>query len=377
MRPAKGVICLNLVGMKLWGILFLVLPILGCVYVGWHVWRILPLDAALKWGIIAVMVLCFLCLFVNFLVGGDRMPMRLATVVYEIGTSSLFILLYLVMLFLLLDIGRVVHLVPGSFLNSSIGGSLAVTAVMLAVFIDGHIHYYNKVRQPMVLKTEKPLTRPLTIVMISDMHLGYHNSRADLARWVDLMNAEKPDLILIAGDIVDVSVRPLIAENMAAEFRRLQAPVYACLGNHDYYAGEPRSEKFIADSGIKLLRDSSVTLFGELTVIGRDDRTNRARKDLSQIVGKADLTKFAILLDHQPYHLEQAQEAGIDFQFGGHTHYGQVWPVSWIEDAIYEDAFGPLQKGHTQYYVSSGIGIWGGKFRIGTRSEYVVLTLTH
>ena len=39
---------------------------------------------------------------------------------------------------------------------------------------------------------------------------------------------------------------------------------------------------------------------------------------------------------------------------------------------IYEDAFGPLKKGYTQYYVSSGIGIWGGKFHIGTRSEYVV-----
>ena len=39
---------------------------------------------------------------------------------------------------------------------------------------------------------------------------------------------------------------------------------------------------------------------------------------------------------------------------------------------IYEDAFGPLKKGNTQYSVSSGIGIWGGKFRIGTRSEYVV-----
>jgi hypothetical protein len=53
-----------------------------------------------------------------------------------------------------------------------------------------------------------------------------------------------------------------------------------------------------------------------------------------------------------------------------------VWPISWITDAVYEDAFGPLQKSGTQYYVSSGIGIWGGKFRIGTRSEYIVGRLT-
>ena len=85
--------------------------------------------------------------------------------------------------------------------------------------------------------------------------------------------------------------------------------------------------------------------------------------------------RFTILLDHQPYHLDEAEKNGIDFQFSGHTHYGQVWPVSWVTDAIYEDAFGPLRKGATQYYVSSGVGIWGGKFRIGTRSEYVVLTV--
>ena len=84
---------------------------------------------------------------------------------------------------------------------------------------------------------------------------------------------------------------------------------------------------------------------------------------------------FTIVLDHEPYHLEEAQQNGIDFQFSGHTHYGQVWPLSWIEDALYEDAFGPLKKGNTQYYVTSGMGIWGAKFRIGTRSEYVVLDL--
>ena len=85
---------------------------------------------------------------------------------------------------------------------------------------------------------------------------------------------------------------------------------------------------------------------------------------------------YTILLDHQPYALNEAQNAGIDFQVSGHTHYGQVWPVSWITDAIYEDSHGFLQKGRTSYYVTSGIGIWGGKFRIGTDSEYIVCTLS-
>ena len=84
---------------------------------------------------------------------------------------------------------------------------------------------------------------------------------------------------------------------------------------------------------------------------------------------------FTVLLDHQPYHLEEAEAAGIDFQFSGHTHHGQIWPGNWVTDAMYEKAFGPHRRGATRYYVSSGLGIWGGKFRIGTRSEYIVLKL--
>jgi len=75
-------------------------------------------------------------------------------------------------------------------------------------------------------------------------------------------------------------------------------------------------------------------------------------------------------------HLEEAQEAGIDFQFSGHTHHGQAWPISWVTDAIFEKAWGPYEKGHTQYYISSGLGIWGPKIRIGSRSEYLVLHIT-
>ena len=89
----------------------------------------------------------------------------------------------------------------------------------------------------------------------------------------------------------------------------------------------------------------------------------------------AERGNYTILLDHQPHNLTEAETAGIDFQFSGHTHHGQVWPISWITDMIYDNAYGYSQKGLTRYYVSSGMGIWGGKFRIGTQSEYLLLTL--
>ena len=362
--------------MKYWAILFFLLPILGNVYIFWRIWHMLPLCVTLKVMIISILSLGVIMLFVNFGVGLDRMPMSLASAVYEIGTSWIFIMLYLVILFLVLDFGRLVHLVPQSFMANSVKGSLSVLLLITGLFVYANINYRNKVVQLLTLKTGKQIDRPLKIVMLTDLHLGYHNRRAEFCRWVDKINAEKPDIILIGGDIVDISVRPLKEENVAEEFRRLNAPIYACLGNHEYYSGDARARQFYRDAQITLLRDSVVTVDG-INIIGRDDRTNHARRSVAVLMGQVDKSRYTIMLDHQPYNLEDAERAGVDFQLSGHTHYGQVWPISWIEDAMYEDAYGPLRKGKTQYYVTSGIGIWGGKFRIGTRSEFLVVRLIH
>ena len=360
----------------MWMIIFFALPLLGVGYAAWHVWQILPWSPLWKCGVLAVGLLAFACIFLNFSGTLERLPLNMASMLYDFGNSFLMILLYLVMLFLLLDFGRLVHLVPKDWLTHNGTSSLAIFLFMLSVFVYGNIHYHHKHRQPLQLTTAKHLAKPLRMVMMSDLHLGYHNRLAEFRKWVDLINAEQPDLILIGGDIIDISVRPLIEENMAAEFRRLKAPVYACLGNHEYYSGEPRAQQFYHEAGIHLLRDTCVTV-GDVSIIGRDDRTNPHRKSVAELSRMADHTKYTILLDHQPYHLDRTQHAGIDFQFSGHTHYGQVWPISWITDRVYECAFGPYQRGNTRYYVSSGIGIWGGKFRIGTRSEYVVATLSN
>ena len=350
-------------------IIFMLLPLLGNVYVLWHVWRILPLPTWAKVVVVIVMLFAFLLLFVGFS-RHIHLSMPLATVVYEIGTSWLFIILYLFMAFLLLDIGRWVHLVPATFLKNSWAGTLTVAGAMLIIFIYGNIHYHHKVRQPLTLTTEKTLARKMKVVMLSDLHLGYHNRRSELAKWVDKINEEKADLILVAGDIIDKNMQPLEEQEMEKEFLRLNAPVVACLGNHEYYGGESNALLFYQKADITLLRDSVITV-GDLCIIGRDDRSH-PRKALDELLNGVDRTKYLIVLDHQPFQLEEAEQNGIDFQLSGHTHHGQVWPISWITERIYECAFGEWQRGNTRYYVTSGMGIWGGKFRIGTRSEYVV-----
>jgi len=360
----------------MWMLLFMGLPLLAIGYIGWHLWCLLPLSAIWKTVVIIVMAGCFLLTFANFSRSTDGMPMPVAITCYEVANSSLIILLYLFMLFLVLDLGRLVRLLPRTILYNNWGTTIGIVVLMTAIFTYGYFHYKHKYREDIRLTTEKSMVKPIKLVMMSDLHLGYHNRREELRRWVDMMNEEHVDAILIAGDIIDMSIRTLKEEKMYEEFKRLNAPVYACLGNHEYYSGEPDAQKFYEQAGIHLLRDSCAVV-GDLCVIGRDDRTNQHRKTLADIMKQADRSKFTILLDHQPYHLEQAERQKIDFQFSGHTHHGQVWPISWITENIYECAFGAHQRSGTRYYVSSGIGIWGGKFRIGTRSEYIVATISH
>ena len=360
--------------MTKFGLIILLLPLIGQFYASWRVWHILPAPTWVKVISVVLMALALACLVLNFMLRSEGIPLWISQCIYEIGTSWPIILLYMVMLFAVIDLGRFLHIISNGFAINSLAGTVTVATVLIAVFTYGNIHYQNKVRQPLQLHSQGKVSKPMKVVLMSDLHLGYHNRRADFAKWVNMINAENPDLILIAGDIIDFTVDPLLREDMASEWRRLKAPIYTCMGNHEYFSQESKASQFFMDAGIHLLQDS-VVVIDDLCLIGRDDASNRHRMPLDRLMAKADSTKYTILLDHQPHKLEQAEKAGINFQFSGHTHHGQVWPISWITEKIYEVAYGAWTRGNTVYYVSSGIGIWGGKFRIGTRSEYIVATI--
>lgn len=343
----------------------------GVTYVSWHLWRITPFGGFAKLAVVALFLLwmasAFVCLFAS-----ERFSVPVATVLYEVSYTWLIAFLYLLMIFVVADVVK--SLIKSLTLPMDGSGKalLIIVGLVAAIMVAGNIHYRHKYKEELTIRTSKPLKKPLIIVLASDLHIGYHNRRAELARWIDLFNAEQPDLVLIGGDIIDRSMRPLLEGNYAEEFQRLEAPILSVLGNHEYISGVGGAEAFFAAAGIRLLKDESLDTLG-IRIIGRNDRSNRRRARLSGLTDTSGV--FTILLDHQPYSLQEAEEAGIDFQFSGHTHRGQVWPISWITDMMYEKSWGHHQRGRTQYYISSGLGIWGPKIRIGTRSEYLVLHL--
>lgn len=152
--------------------------------------------------------------------------------------------------------------------------------------------------------------------------------------------------------------------------------IYMVPGNHEYISGIAECEEYIQENTcIRMLRDSIVSLPCGITVIGRDDRTNRNRLPLESLLAQAGQENPVIVLDHQPYELAKTDSLGVDIQLSGHTHAGQVWPLNHVVDVMYEQSHGYRKWTHSHIYVSSGLSLWGPPFRIGTRSDMAVLKI--
>ncbi|HSV98259.1 MAG TPA: metallophosphoesterase [Spirochaetota bacterium] len=222
------------------------------------------------------------------------------------------------------------------------------------------------------------------IALATDIHLGVIIGNSRLERLVNKINDIKPDVILLAGDIVDEDLAPVIEQNLGETLRGLRAKygVYAVTGNHEYIGGVEDAVHYLEKHGIIVLRDNAVLIDGKFYVVGRDDRskagfTGEKRKPLNDIISGLDKRLPIILMDHQPFQLDEAVANGIDLQLSGHTHHGQMWPFNHITSAVYEISHGYVQKGDTHVYVSSGSGTWGPPVRVGTRPEIVQIRINH
>jgi predicted MPP superfamily phosphohydrolase len=255
--------------------------------------------------------------------------------------------------------------------------ALTLTACLLAC---GFYRYRHPATQVIPLSLNKSVSDGKTcrIVAVSDIHLGMGTAQGQLEQYVRMINEQKPDLILIAGDLIDNSIIPVRERRMEQTLSKLEARwgVYMAPGNHEYISGIAECEQFLRSTPVRLLRDSIVTLPNGIRLIGRDDRSNPARKPLEQLTRQVDPDAPLIVMDHQPVETEAAIRANVDLLFCGHTHDGQVWPMNLITRLLFDISYGYEKRRNTHIYVSSGLALWGPPFRIGTRSEMTVFNLS-
>jgi predicted MPP superfamily phosphohydrolase len=259
-----------------------------------------------------------------------------------------------------------------------------VLSVVSAAILAGYINAVTPAVRKLSITLDKPYKRDtLRIAMASDMHLGAIVGAGRLRDIVAAINVQQADLVLLPGDVVDeplgLQSHPEICRLLKSLRSRLG--VYGSTGNHEYIAGEEKTVPFLQACGVSLLRDRVVELDGGLYLAGREDVSRErmveggGRARLPDILSGIDRTRPLILMDHSPIRLQEAEQAGVDLQLSGHTHNAQLWPFQLITGLVYEQDWGYLRKGRTQYYVSCGAGTWGPPVRTNSRSEVVVIDL--
>jgi predicted MPP superfamily phosphohydrolase len=312
------------------------------------------------------------------LLWGNSLSTSLTTVLYKIGTAWIVIFVYLLIIFLVADIIRLTHLLNiGKFMFNSWAGWLFLLVSVSTCLILGNLNYYKKKRVEININIEKKLDTPFRIVAISDLHLGYGIGKNELENWISLINKENADVVFIAGDVIDNYLKPLEEQKIYKTLRKINSKygVYMALGNHEYIGDIKKNLVFLEKSNINILRDSAVLVQDKFYVVGREDASRKYRAKLSTIIEKLDTTKPLFIIDHQPVNIKEMESSNVDFQISGHTHNGQFFPINLIAKWIFGKSYGFFATDHSNLYITSGIGIWGGKFRIGTQSEYVVINL--
>lgn len=357
----------------LWfGLAIMALYVAGNGYVFWRLWQVMsPMPMALRVGFAVVFWTVAMLFFVAMAMRNSEHSPVLTKAMMWLGTTWMVFILYMVLATALFDI---VHLfVPA--LNHGVLYALGITTALL---VYGSINYHHPRVEHIDVELDKSIAGDgMRMVMASDIHLGYGTDRRDLERYVEMINREQPDVVVIVGDLIDNSITPVLRERMGEVLDRIDAPngVYVVPGNHEYISGIEACEAFIRDTKATLLRDSVVTLHSGIQIVGRDDRMNRHRKSLDELVAGVDMSRPVVVLDHQPYDIARSNALGVDIHLSGHTHRGQIWPLSLLTDAMYDQSHGYRRWSHTHAYVSCGLSLWGPPFRIGTHSDLAVIDI--
>lgn len=311
-----------------------------------------------------------------------------------VGLGSLWLaaLLYFVLALGAIDLIRGLARLTGFHLPGAGSQAAATTAavicslILLAITV-GTINGGNPrlrtldVGIPLNGRPAPTCPNPLAIAVASDIHIGHTMGTEKLGRIVDLLNSTDPDLVFLAGDTVDEDLGPVLKRDLGKKLLQIRSRlgVFAITGNHEYIGGVEKACAYLTNHGVQMLRDESVERAG-LCIIGREDlsirwQSGQDRLALSALIKRAKPRGPVILLDHQPFSLEQAAESGVDFQISGHTHHGQLWPLNFITGLIYEKDWGYLRKTATQYYISCGAGTWGTPVRTSSRPEVLLIQM--
>ncbi|WP_215448647.1 metallophosphoesterase [Streptomyces sp. ATCC 21386] len=264
------------------------------------------------------------------------------------------------------------------FVSRVVGGAVAAAAV-------GTVGYgtYGVVRGPKLKRVTVPLAKlpraahGFRIAVVSDIHLSPMLGRGFAQKVVDTINSTQPDLIAVVGDLVDGDVADLGPAAAPLAGLKARHGSYFVTGNHEYISGAEQWVDEVRRLGLTPLENARrelpyLDLAGVNDIAGEDEGQG---PDFAKALGDRDTSRAVVLMAHQPVQIHDAVDHGVDLQLSGHTHGGQMWPMTYVAQAANPTLAGLERYGDTQLYVTRGAGAWGPPVRVGAPSDITVVEL--
>ncbi len=298
--------------------------------------------------------------------------------------NVMIVFLYLTVFFLLLGLAaRIAGRLTGKEPRFRWQGVLA-PVLCLACLMAGYVLCHRVWQTDYHLRTDKE-TGTLKIALIADSHVGTTFNGEGFARHLETIEAQSPDLLMIAGDFVDDSTKREDMFRACGALGETSFPlgVWYVYGNHDegYFRGREFTAEELKDellrNGVHVLEDAFEEADGRLIVAGRRDASSRGRMDMETLLSGADTDRYIVVLDHQPSDYENEAASPADLVLSGHTHGGQLIPITYVGKwfGLLDRVYGHENRQGTDFIVTSGISDWEILFKTGTRSEYVIITV--
>ena len=324
-----------------------------------------------------------LVLILNFLLffTGQHHGRASIVIEYIAGFMASFCL-YSIIMFIIRDIFRqLARVIPFHKTSKWIGNFMyrcgmiaAVTASVITIYGFMNAKNYRVIEYNVTLDKKESTIDGFNAVFISDAHMGCAVGATELQIIVDKINAINPDVIFLGGDFFDDGTTEQLKEESSEILKGLKAKygVYFVLGNHECYLNDDaKQESYFTRAGIQVIDDKVVTIDNKFILLGRKDRTD-GRTDIIKLMNGVDTeTLPVIILEHEPIYtdMRKVAEQGVDLQFSGHTHGGQIFPAYILDFLEIQPWYGKYKTGDMQTLVSSGVGAWAIPIRIGSPSE--------
>lgn len=222
----------------------------------------------------------------------------------------------------------------------------------------------------------------LVVAVISDLHVGALIGEDWLAERVAQVNAMRPDLVAVLGDVVEGDDVNDGNARVVSLLRSISAPlgVWAVTGNHEGHGGVREGISFYDECGFQSLHNEWAEVRPGLAIGGVDDgghgmSAGGSVERIKQTLAAKPSGEATLFLSHRPMGAEEAAKAGVGLMLAGHTHGGQIWPFTYISGLANPLLVGKYDIDGMPVIVSRGMGTWGPRMRLWSRGEILRITL--